>query len=111
MEQVWDLSKEGVKARMKEALEGRELAWLADELPEAYKNVQRWVTGPTAPPYDFIPRFCNATGVSVEWLLTGTGMKHPPDPDEAQRAVQEIGSIIDRIRDQREASRRFEETR
>jgi hypothetical protein len=30
-------------------------------------------------PHRYIPKFCAATGVSLEWLLTGEGKGPPPD--------------------------------
>jgi hypothetical protein len=37
-------------------------------------------------PHRFIPKFCAATGVSVEWLLTGTG----EGPKQATAPVSNI---------------------
>jgi transcriptional regulator with XRE-family HTH domain len=34
----------------------------------------------TALPHRYIPKFCAATGVSIEWLLTGEG-QGPPQPE------------------------------
>jgi hypothetical protein len=94
-----DASVEGIKRRLAEGLDGRRITWLAERLGENYKNLQRWITGDVAPPLDFIPRYCEATGVSIEWVMTGNGPRTQLPPGEAEVRLGQIEQILKMPRD------------
>ena len=79
---------------MVEALDGRPLTWLSEELGETYKNVQRWVSGDTAPPVEFVGRFAAGTGTDGHWLLTGDGAMRRTG---AERDTERRADAFDRV--------------
>jgi hypothetical protein len=97
-----------IKRRMREALDGRPYTWLLEQpamrvLMEGvaegsfYENVLRYLkdSDTNAPPAQFIPPFCEATGYSVEWIMTEKGTRKPTPVDEAVRKLELIRDILD----------------
>lgn len=99
VEDIAGIEVEAIKARMKQGLDGRMLTWLAERTGDDYKNLQRWITGPSAPPIDFAARYAAATGVSLDWLLTGTGAMWKIEMTIAEAALQQMFAIADRARE------------
>ncbi|MGV1099186.1 helix-turn-helix transcriptional regulator [Thiovibrio sp. JS02] len=53
---------------------------LAKEIHSSRQTINRWVTGKVPPTRNSLSRVANATGCSLEWLLTGNGeMFDTPD--------------------------------
>jgi hypothetical protein len=51
------------------------------------QGTYKWYESRTPLPHRYIPKFCAATGVSIEWLLTGEG----PGPIAAESPVRKRG--------------------
>lgn len=100
MTQIRDTTEKGLKTRMNARVEqlGWTLARVAEETAEGYKNVQRWIRGPTAVPADFIARYVAAVPVDPVWLLTGEGTPDPVQAGEVERAFRAIAQIVDEVR-------------
>jgi len=90
-----------VRRRLRDLLEqrgmsARQLAILTGD-PE--KTVQRWISGDTETiPADFIGR-CEERGfASARWLLRNDGPVEAIPVTAQERAIQDIATIIDRVR-------------
>jgi hypothetical protein len=63
---------------------------VAHRTGDPYKNVQRWIKGPTRVPADFLARYVTAVPVNPRWLLTGEG--NPDTPADAAEAAYRAGA-------------------
>jgi hypothetical protein len=85
---------EGLKERLSEGLDGREIKWLAARVPWHYNQVQAWIGGRVKPPAEFLAAYIRETGVSARWLLLDEGeMKHR-DPGEADRILAQFVELL-----------------
>jgi hypothetical protein len=114
---MWDTSEAGLKARLKEHAEkeGWDLARLAKETGDNYKNVLRWISGDTTVPGDFVGRYIVALPVDPAWLLTGMtpeGTRNGSGPTASidewgiarARAVEKLADLL--LADQRVLEKR-----
>jgi hypothetical protein len=82
----------GLKARLRDGLDGRELKWLAEGTGVSYNQVQRYVNGSTAPPVRFVALYCEALPLlNPGWILLG-------DPEPKFRMDAEGLSMGDWLR-------------
>lgn len=95
LEQFGEKSVAAIKERLRIGLEGRRLTWLAEATGDDYKNVHRWVSGPTEPPPDFIARYCAAVGVSADWVLLERGTMRAVDPLIAVSVLLQIQDLLE----------------
>ena len=83
-----------LKDRLKDGLDGRPLTWLADKTGDSYKNVQRWVSGDTTPPPDFLVRYLEATGWSADWLMLGDGPRRKRKAPDAEARIEHALRVL-----------------
>jgi hypothetical protein len=85
---------EGLTARLRQGLDGREIKWLAERVPWHYNQVQGWISGKVKPPAEFLAAYVRETGVSARWLLTGEGEMKRIDPSTLERKWAELRRIM-----------------
>jgi hypothetical protein len=101
-----DASVEGIKRRMREELVRAvpadriddRLKWLHEATQEPYKNVQRYLNGPNAPPLDFVVKYCDATGRTLDYIMAGRGPTIPTPPTDAERFAARVRELVEEIR-------------
>jgi hypothetical protein len=86
----WDSSVGAIKTRLFEGLDGRPMSWLADKTGDNPKNVQRWIKGEVDPPVDFVPRYCEATDLSIHWVMTGEGPRRSVPLTDVERWIGQM---------------------
>ncbi len=86
----------GIKERLLAAYNLPELGELARYLEISYQTLQHYFLGRTPIPSALLLRFSEDTHVSIHWLLTGKGEKHP---GVSQTQSQEIGNQLDERRE------------
>lgn len=88
---------EAFSLRLKEAMDdagvpkrGRQML-LSKEFEVSQPSAKRWLDGNNYPDIDKVIEIANKYNCSVEWLLTGRGLKHPIDlelSDEFKTALE-----------------------
>lgn len=98
MSSARDLSSPADRVRWAVAQSGRRLEEIADTIGCTHSALSLWQTGGTAIENikaGLLLRFCDYTGVSMRWILTGDGPRitsyrpNAPLVEEAQHIVQE----------------------
>jgi transcriptional regulator with XRE-family HTH domain len=83
---------EGLKARMAERLRDVRMtqAEVARHAGVHENQVQRWISGSTRVPAEFLARYVEVVPVNPRWLLTGEG--NPDTPADATEAAYRAGA-------------------
>ncbi|MGH7133358.1 MAG: hypothetical protein ACREJO_15605 [Phycisphaerales bacterium] len=64
----------GITGRLWRAIDGRyTFRGISDTTGFSHESVRRWFQGINTVAVVFVAPFCRATGVSIEWLVTGRG--------------------------------------
>ncbi len=87
---------EGIKQRLLSAYNLPELGELARYLEISYQTLQHYFIGRTPIPSALLLRVSEDTHISIHWLLTGKGEKHP---GINQTQSQEIGNQLEERRE------------
>ena len=87
---------EGIKQRLLSAYNLPELGELARYLEISYQTIQHYFIGRTPIPSALLLRFSEDTHISIHWLLTGKGEKHP---GVSQTQSQQIGNQLEERRE------------
>ncbi len=90
---------DGIKQRLLSAYNLPELGELATFLEIAQQTIQNYFIGRTALPSALLLRFSEDTHISIHWLLTGKGEKHP---GVSETQSQQLG---DQLQERREKHR------
>ena len=87
---------EGIKQRVLSAYNVSELGELARGLEISYQTIQRYFMGRTPIPTALLLRLSEETRVSIHWLVTGAGEKHP---GANQTQSQQLGNQLEERRE------------
>src|SRR5436190_23123002 len=87
---------EGIKQRVLLAYNVSELSEFAKSLAISYQTLQHYFIGRTPIPTALLLRFSEDTRVSIHWLLTGKGEKHP---GIHRTQSQQLGNQLDERRE------------
>ncbi len=90
----------GIKERLLAAYNLPELGELARYLEISYQTLQHYFIGRTPLPSALLLRFSEDTHISIHWLLTGQGEKHPGvSPADSQQIGNQMDERRERQRD------------
>jgi transcriptional regulator with XRE-family HTH domain len=106
VDQIVGTDAHALKKRLKKRLLDLDvkLKEVAERTGDDYKNVQRWVSGSTTMPADFLARVVAKVDVDPRWLLLGpeandqarpTSINEPRAAYDAGGAVAEVASVGD----------------
>jgi transcriptional regulator with XRE-family HTH domain len=67
-----------------------------------YRSLQNYLSGEREPNAEALTQISTHLGISVDWLLTGTGSQFRGDPDKTKANEWPLSTIGSRLRDERE---------
>lgn len=102
MQHLWMTTKEDFGQRFREALnhrfpewndKGKKQDYAAKKLDMSQGHVSDYLTGKKMPGMDRACELAIELDVSLEWLMTGRGPKHPPRPQLNNALLQKVESL------------------